>query len=71
MKHGAHCPGMSWNLNFVLEWPGKSLNLGEFEILSWNVQKNIKIINETYLQFNFCLSNILTLPTLAYHFNAI
>ena len=40
-------PGMSWNLNFDLECPGKSLNLGEFEILFWNVLKNIKIINET------------------------
>ena len=40
-------PEMSWNLNFVLEYPGKSLNLGEFEILSWYVLENIKIINET------------------------
>ena len=31
----------------VLECPGKSLNLGEFEILAWNVLENIKIINET------------------------
>ena len=40
-------PRMSWNLNFVLECPGKSLNLGEFEILSLNVLENIKVINET------------------------
>ena len=31
----------------VLECPGKSLNFGEFEILSGNVLENIKIINET------------------------
>ena len=40
-------PGMPWNLNFVLECPGKSLNFGEFEILSGNVLENIKITNET------------------------
>ena len=46
-RHGAHYPGKSWNVLEFKFWPGMSLNLGEFESLSWNVLKNIKIINET------------------------